>query len=126
MQNIIRKALVGLAVTTALAFGADNSVGTWKLNVDKSKYTPAPIPVKSLTIVREASDGGIKVTVTGEQADGTPINTSYTAKYDGTESKVTGNSPYDTVSIKQVNPNMLTDQRKKTGGSYQAVGRTTI
>src|SRR5712671_727001 len=71
MQNIIRKALVGLTITTALCFGADNSVGTWKMNLDKSKYTPAPIPVKSLTIVREASDGGIKVTISGQQADGT-------------------------------------------------------
>src|SRR5947207_13607563 len=109
-----------------MAFCADNSTGTWKMNTVKSKYTPAPMPVKSLTIVREACDGGIKVTISGQQADGTPINASYTAKYDGTESKITGNSPYDTVSIKQVNPNMLTEQRKKAGGQYQAVGRTTI
>ena len=56
------------------ALGADNTIGTWKLSVEKSKYTPAPMPLKSLTVTREASDGGVKVTTTGEQADGTPIN----------------------------------------------------
>jgi len=126
MRRTIGKALAVLAVVTAVAFSADNSVGTWKLNLDKSKYTPAPMPVKSLTVIRETSDGGIKVTIKGEQADGTPIDATYTAKYDGTESQVTGHSPYDTVSIKQVNANTLTDQRKKAGGPYQATGRTVI
>jgi len=66
------------------------------------------------------------VTTTGEQADGTPINATYTAKYDGTEAKVTGNAPYDTILIKEINANMLTDERKKTGGPYAATGSTVI
>ncbi|MBZ5620030.1 MAG: hypothetical protein LAQ69_15095 [Acidobacteriia bacterium] len=124
-KQLIKVSLI-LAAAALTAFGADNTVGTWKLNVAKSKYTPAPMPVKSLTTTREASEGGIKVTNTGEQADGTPINASYTAKYDGTEVKVTGNAPYDTIALKQVNANTLTDERKKTGGSYKATGRTVI
>ena len=40
--------------------------------------------------------------------------------------KVTGNSQYDTIAIKQVNANTLTDERKKTGGSYKATGRTVV
>ncbi|HEY6373866.1 MAG TPA: hypothetical protein VIX37_25060 [Candidatus Sulfotelmatobacter sp.] len=75
------------------------------------------MPFKSVTVTREASDGGVKVTTTGERTDG-PINASYTAKYDGKEVQVTGNSPYDTIAIKQVNANTLTEERKKTGGSY--------
>jgi hypothetical protein len=126
MRTILAKALIALAITTTAALGADNSIGTWKLNVEKSKYGPAPMPVKSLTSTREASDGGVKVTNTGERADGTPINASYTAKYDGKDVQVTGNAPYDTIAIKQVNANMLTDERKKTGGSYRATGRAVI
>ena len=84
------------------------------------------MPVKSLTITREASDGGVKVTTTGERTNG-PINATYTAKYDGTEVKVTGsNLTYDTIAIKQVNANTLTDERKKTGGPYKATGRTVV
>jgi|ERR1051326_744645 hypothetical protein len=127
MRRILRKAIFTVALTTLVVFGADNSLGTWKLNVVKSKYTPAPMPVKSITVTREASDGGVKVTTTGERADGTSINTSYTAKYDGTETQVTGSgAPYDTMAVKQVNANTFTDVRKKSGGSYHATGRTVI
>jgi len=127
MRKFLTKTLLAFAITTITAFGADNSLGTWKLNVEKSKYTPAPFPIKSLTTVREAADGGVKVTTTGERADGTQVNTTYTAKYDGSESTVTGSGVlYDKVSVKQANANTLTDQRKKTGGSYQASSRTVI
>ena len=126
MRTLLTKAILALAITSVAAFGADNSIGTWKLNVEKSKYTPAPMPVKSLTITREASDGGAKVTTTGERTDG-PINASYTAKYDGTEVKVTGsNLTYDTIAIKQVNANTLTDERRKVVGPYKATGRTVV
>ena len=84
------------------------------------------MPVKSLTVTRETSDGGVKVTITGEQANGTPINATYTAKYDGIDVQVNGNTPYDTISIKQVNENTLTDARKKKDGSYEATSRTVI
>ncbi|MBZ5726286.1 MAG: hypothetical protein LAP87_14970 [Acidobacteriia bacterium] len=126
MRTVLTKALIVLAITTIGALGADNTIGTWKLNVEKSKYTPPPSPVKSLTVTREASDGGVKVTTTGEQADGTPIHASYTAKYDGKDVPITGNSPYDTIALKQVNANTFTDARKKTDGKYQATSRIVI
>lgn len=124
----MRRVLMPLlfAMSTIVAFAADNSIGTWKLNAEQSKYTPAPMPVRSLTVTREASDGGVKVTTTGEQTGGTAINASYTAKYDGKDVQITGNAPYDTIALKQVNANTFTDQRKKTGGKYHATGRTVI
>lgn len=124
-MQVLTKALVVLAITI-VAFGADNTLGTWKLNIEKSKYTPGPMPVKSLTTTREASDGGVKVTNTGEQANGTAIHATYSLKYDGSDAKVTGNSPYDTISAKLVNANTFTDKRKKSDGKYQATGRTVI
>jgi hypothetical protein len=126
MRTILTNALIALAITTVAALGADNTLGTWKLNVAKSKYTPAPMPIKSLTVMREASDGGVKQTTTGERADGTAIQASYTAKYDGKDVQVAGNSQYDTIAIKQVNANTLTDERKKTSGPYKASGRTVV
>lgn len=126
MRTLLTKALVALAITTVAALAADHTIGTWKLNVEKSKYTPAPMPVKSLTVTREASDGGVKQTVTGERADGTAASSSYTAKYDGKEVQVTGNSPYDTIAIKQVNANTVTEERKKTGGSYKGTSRIVV
>ena len=126
MRTILSKLLVTFAITSVAALGADNTLGIWKLNVAKSTYTPGPMPIKSLTVTREASDGGVKHTTKGERADGTAVNASYTAKYDGKDVQVSGNGQYDTIAIKQVNANTLTDERKKTGGPYKATNRIVI
>jgi hypothetical protein len=126
MRIFLTNTLLALAITTVAALGADNTIGTWKLNVEKSQYSPAPMPLKNLTVTREASDGGVKVTATGDRTDGTAINGSYTAKYDGMDVQVTGNLPYETISIKQVNANTLTEERKKTGGPYHATSRIVV
>ena len=128
MRRIFSFALIVLAITSAAAaFGADNSLGTWKANIEKTKHTPPPWPVKSLTAVREAVPGGVKVTSTGERTDGNAINSSYTAKYDGSPSTVSGQgSPYDSVSIKQVNANTFAYDAKKTDGKYHAHGRLAV
>jgi hypothetical protein len=107
-------------------FAADNTIGQWKLNVEKSKYTSEPMPVKSLTTTREAADGGVKVTITGELADGTPINAHYTAKYDDKEVHIDGNLPYDTIAIKQSNANTFTETRKMSDGQYKATNRLVV
>jgi hypothetical protein len=127
MRRMFSRAAVVLAITAVAALGADNSIGTWQLNTAKSKYTPAPLPVKSLTSVREAAPGGVKVTVSGERADGAAINSGYTAKYDGSATAVTGSgTPYDSISVKQVNASTFTYEAKQTNGKYHASGRTVI
>ena len=122
--KLITPCLISLLSTIA-CFAGDNSLGTWKLNVEKSEYTPPPLPVKSLTSTREASDGGVKVTTKGERADGTPVDSSYTAKYDGKDNPVTG-GPYDTIAIKQVDDNTFTLTTRQATGKYQATGRVVI
>jgi hypothetical protein len=126
MRNILGKLFIGMAITAIAMFGADNSIGTWKRNVDKSKLTP-PVanPIKSLTLTYEAMDGGIKLTAAGERKDGTAINSSYTAKYDGKEYPVTG-ATWDTTSLKQIDANTFTFENKKTGGKYHITGRSVI
>jgi len=128
MRRMFSLALVVLVTTATLAaLATDNSLGTWKVNVEASKYTPAPWPVKSLTVVRAAAPGGVQVTTTGERTDGTAIKASYMANYDGTPAGVTGQgSPYDTVSIKQVDANTFTYEAKSTTGKYHASGRIVI
>jgi hypothetical protein len=120
-------ALLVLAITTVAVWGADNSIGTWKVNIAKSKYTPPPIPLKSYTMVRETAPGGVKVTITGERADGTPINASYTAKFDGAATAVSGTgTPYDSIALKQVNANTFTYEGKQTNGKYHVSFRTVV
>ena len=40
--------------------------------------------------------------------------------------QLSGNSQYDTIAIKQVNANTLTDTRKKTDGKYEATSRYVV
>lgn len=124
MRNIVKNLIAGIAITAIGAFAADNSVGTWKLNMEKSKFSPAS-PVKSLTATREAANGGVKVVTSGERADGTAINSSYTAKFDGKEYPVTG-SPYDSIALKQVDASKFTFTAKKAGGKYNVLGRMVV
>ena len=128
MQRFFKLALATLALTSAVAaFAADNSLGTWKLNVEKSKYSPAPFPVKSITAVREAADNGVKVTNTGARADGSAINANYTAKYDGSSASVSGSgAPYDTISLKKVNDNTFTWDTKNSSNKYHSHGKLTV
>jgi len=125
MRNIFTKLFIGATITAIGAFGADNSLGNWKLNLEKSTYNPGPPTVKSLTAARQAWESGVKAISTGELANGNPINTNYTANYDGKDYPVTG-APWDTVAIKQVDENTFTSEAKKTGGRYSSMSRTVI
>ncbi len=116
-----------LLALTAAAFAADNSIGTWKMDVAKSIQAPGMSPVKTLMVVRKAVDGGVETTVTGEREDGSKIATSYRAKYDGKEVTLTGSGlPYDTLALTQVDANTFTDHRAKKGGPYQATGHFVV
>ncbi len=128
MRRIFSVALFALAITsTVSALGEDHSLGTWKADVAKCKYTPAPWPVKSLTVTREAAPDGVKVSNSGTRTDGSAINSSYTAKYDGSPTAVTGEgSPYDSISIKQEDANKLSYEAKSSKNKYHANGRTEI
>jgi hypothetical protein len=118
-------ALAALAITTVVAFGADSTVGTWKLNAAKSKFTGSYV-VKSQTDVREATpDGGVKVTRTGQLADGTAVKGSFAYKYDGKEYPATGLA-FDVLSVKRVDANTVSFDVKKTGGKYHVTGQNVV
>jgi len=74
--------LTVLVFFTVTAMAADMLVGTWKLNVAKSKYSPGPAP-QSNTVKFEGTDGGIKLTADGVDSQGRKTHNEYTAKYDG-------------------------------------------
>ncbi|HEX7528268.1 MAG TPA: hypothetical protein VF425_04110, partial [Thermoanaerobaculia bacterium] len=61
-----------MLLSGSMALAADNWIGTWKLNVAKSKYTPGPGP-KSQTLKFEATPAGIKLSTDGVNAEGAVI-----------------------------------------------------
>lgn len=126
MRNIVIKLAAGLAIATIGMCGADNSLGTWTRNLAKSVSTPpAANPMKSLIIINAESGGWVQVTATGERQDGSPLHGSCSIKYDGKEYPVTGEA-WDRISMKQIDANTFTFERKKTGGNYHVTGRTVI
>ena len=86
---VIALALAGLASVGVRAQTADPFVGTWKLNVEKSKTT-----FKSATTVVESTGNGIKTTADMVRSDGTADHFTWTANYDGRDYPVIGASPY--------------------------------
>jgi hypothetical protein len=106
---------VGLAVIlggTALAQSSNSEVGTWKLNVAKSKGGTS----KSGTLTIAAAGAGIKVTVDSVGADGTVGHWEFTANYDGKDNRVVGNNPNsDTAARTRINATTTRTVNKKGG-----------
>lgn len=99
---------------TALA-QADPQVGTWKLNVAKSTYSPGPAP-KSATTVITAEGKGTKVVVDQTPADGPARHWEFTSDYDGKDAKITGNNPdADTIARTRPSPNTVHSVNRKGG-----------
>lgn len=98
-----------LTVTTA---AADPLSGTWKMNPEKSKYSPGPAP-KDLTVVVESDENNYKLDATGTDGDGKPTHVQYSAKFDGKDYPATGNPNFDAVSLKRIDANTIETLQKK-------------
>jgi hypothetical protein len=112
-------AIGGTAVASA-AGAADPVVGTWKLDLAKSKFNPGPAP-KSQTRMYAATADGIDLTYTGVAADGSAVNGKSGFKYDGKDYPITGSADYDTLSLKRIDAHTVESTQKKAG---KAVGKT--
>jgi hypothetical protein len=116
--------VLALAVL-ATAQPKDPFVGTWKLNVAKSKFSPGP-PPKSSTVTVESAGSGYKVSVKTEPASGPTQEWSYTTNLDGKDSPITGNSPNaDTIASKRIDANTL-ENVSKQGGKATVTSRIVI
>ena len=80
--------VIALVGGTALAQSTDPLIGTWKLNVAKSKGA------KSGSSTIEAAGQGVKFTVDLVLPDGAASHWSFTGNYDGKDVPVAGKSPW--------------------------------
>jgi hypothetical protein len=109
--------VLGAGVVSLSAQGNDPRVGTWKLNVAKSKYSPGPAP-QSLTVKVEPVAQGEKVTAEFVNADGTRSTVQYVeANFDGKDYPLTGSQfGADTVSLKRID-RWTTERTDKKGST---------
>ena len=120
----------GLGIVLALygvqsaAQGTDPLVGTWELNVAKSKYTPGPAPKsESRTYVMAGQD--IKATSKGVDGNGKPTAGEWTINYDGKDRPQTGNPDADSLSLKRIDA-FITEFTQKRAGKVVITGTRTI
>lgn len=107
-----------LVLSAGPLLAQDNAfVGTWKLNLAKSKFVPGPAP-KSLTRTVEAQGDGAKYTFEGVAADGKPLSFSFTVKYDGKDYPVKGSgmtAGADSIAIRLLENNKAQATLKRGG-----------
>ena len=112
MARIVRRLVAGvgtaclISLASAAAQAPNSHLGTWRVNVAKSKYDPGPAP-QSQTVKYEASVGGLKLTSDGVDGKGAKTHAEYTAKFDGKPSAFSGNPNADMITLKQVDARTL-------------------
>ena len=112
---------LGATTVASAADRPDPAIGTWTLNLDKSKFHGDTAP-KSMTRTYSAGAAGTDMKVTGVAADGTPISQTATLTYDGKDCAITGAPAYDTLSLTKINGATVKSEMKKDG---TIVGHTT-
>lgn len=106
--------VVSVLVLGSIGQAADNHVGTWKLNLAKSKFSPGP-PPKESTLTIEAQPNGLKITVQGTNAEGQPVHFEMSPNYDGKDYPMTGNPDAYTISLKKIDDYTIQTVGKKAG-----------
>jgi hypothetical protein len=118
-------ALLGLAVATALpqtGLAQSNPlIGTWKLNLAKSKYIGAP-PPRSQTLTFAGEGENLTNNVEAVDAQGQAIKTMFIHIYDGKPHPTTGvaGGLYDSSAYTRIDANTVNFVRLKDGKAVQA------
>ena len=120
MHALRKFVTLGVVVVVASAFAGtvsaqtNSDLGTWKLNLAKSTFSPGPAP-KSRTVVYAAAGQGVKFSLEGVNADDSKVALAFTANYDGKDVPITGSAVADTTSLKRINAT-TTERTDKKGG----------
>ena len=102
----------------------DPMIGTWKLNVSKSNFTPGPAP-KSAINKFEPWEDGIKATIDLVNGQGNRVHLEVAARFDGKDYPIKGSSMADAISLKRVNERQI-DAVEKNDGKIVMTGKSVI
>ncbi len=108
------------SLSPGLQAQADPIIGTWRLNVAKSKYDPGPAPMSETRIYDAFGTSGIKSTQHRVEVGGNKTTISYSAMYDGKDYAYMGSPDADTIALKKVDANTI-DATLKKGGKVTLV-----
>jgi len=120
---VILVSLAVLFVGATVCLADSPQMGTWKLNVAKSKFGPGA--TKNTTVVYEAAGDSVKVTVDGTDGDGKPSHNEWTGKFDGKFYAVSGDPTSDMRSYRKINNHTLALTAKQ-GSKVTLTGRIVV
>ena len=124
---VIGITLVGIAIAALPQLGLAQSsplIGTWKLNLEKSKFVGSPLP-RSQTLTYQQDGQNIKNTTQGIDAHGNPTSGVLMHIYDGQPHPSTGSPDYDATAYTRVDANTIIWGRFK-GGKLVAVATGVV
>jgi hypothetical protein len=123
--QVLMTAILILAVTT-VAMAADPHIGTWKLNLAKSKSNSGP-QAKNATATFTAIDNGIKLVGDSVDAEGKAAHQEFEAKYDGKDYpfKATGSTEAETIALKRVDDHTWAEVSKRSA-KVTSGGQNTV
>jgi hypothetical protein len=116
---------LGLATAASSNLGFAQSsplIGTWKLNLEKSKLTPAP---RSQTATFQQDGQNIKNTNQTIDAQGNATTSVFLHIYDGQPHPTTGNPLYDATAYLRLDGNTIVFSRFK-GGTLVQIGTIAV
>lgn len=103
LTTAILSVLFALLLGAVAALAAANPlVGTWHLNVAKSKFRTSPPPKSAIAKVTTSKDGEISVHLSIVNGDGKKGEFQYTASYDGKDYPMSGSQVFDAISLKRI------------------------
>jgi len=112
---LVLAGVVCVAVLATTVFAADNFTGTWKLNLQKSEYTPGPPPT-SLTSRVEVMGDTISFTFDGYDFTGKAIVPGeLSIKLDGKDYPIADDPTRDIVAMKKIDDYTIEETNKKDG-----------
>jgi len=99
----------------SLLWAADPFVGTWKLNVAKSKVSDPSMMPKSEILKAEDLDNGLKCVYDGIKADGSAYQVAFSAQFDGKDYPLTAVPSVDAIAARKIDANTILLVFKKAG-----------
>jgi hypothetical protein len=118
-------AFAAIVGTATISVAAEQWLGTWKLNLGKSKYSPPELAPKAQTAVWEARGDGMTLVVDGVDASGKPIHQEYSVKYDGKDYPWVGQANADTIALTRVDDEYF-ETTWKLKGQVTFTGQTVV
>lgn len=122
-KQLIVPSLLIACLGASLAVAGEAWLGSWKLNAAKSQAGANAITVDTLKY--EATPAGIKLTATGKDAQGKPLETAYTSNFDGKEVKWSGNPMADTAAPKKIDDSSY-ENTWKLGGKGTVTAKVVV